>query len=111
MFVNVVRWPSRRFAGRKAIRICMCQLSARPKELVPPCDVDGSRGTCRVPHSSTSTLSASNNYQAVQAWLNLQEAETTRRAYRQEVKRLMHWSILEQGEALTSLTTEDAIAY
>ena len=33
------------------------------------------------------------------------------RAYRKEAERLILWAIVERGRALSSLTTEDAIAY
>jgi site-specific recombinase XerD len=84
---------------------------ARPWEtLVVPTDVDGSRGTFRAPRE-TCTLRADNDYEAIQAWLALQDNDETRRAYRKEAERLMLWAILEQGRALSSLTTEDAVAY
>nr|HPG81591.1 tyrosine-type recombinase/integrase [Piscinibacter sp.] len=35
----------------------------------------------------------------------------TQRAYRKEAERLILWAIVERGRALSSLTTEDAIAY
>jgi site-specific recombinase XerD len=47
----------------------------------------------------------------VHAWLSLHEAAATRRAYRKEAERLILWAIVERGRALSSLTTEDAIAY
>lgn len=75
-----------------------------------PQQVDGSRGAFRAPRK-TCVLAADNDYQAVQAWLQLQESPATQRAYRKEVERLMLWAILEQGRALSSLTTEDAITY
>jgi site-specific recombinase XerC len=56
-------------------------------------------------------LSANNDYEAVQAWLSLQESIATQRAYRKEAERLILWAILERSKALSSLTTEDAIAY
>jgi site-specific recombinase XerD len=71
---------------------------------------DGSQGAFRAPPASC-VLSADNDYQAVQAWLALQESEATRRAYRKEAERLILWAILERGKPLSSLTTEDAIAY
>lgn len=80
------------------------------EHLVVPHEVDGSRGAFRAPQA-TCTLSASNDYEAVQAWLGLQDAAATQRAYRKEAERLMLWSILERGKALSALTTEDAIAY
>lgn len=80
------------------------------ERLLVPAEVDGTRGAFRAPRA-TCTLSADNDYQAVQAWLSLQEAAATQRAYRKEAERLMLWAILERGKALTSLNTEDAIAY
>ena len=88
----------------------------RPQDLVPwerlavPREVDGSRGTFRAPRS-TSTLDADNDYEAVQAWLALHEPPATRTAYRKEAERLILWAIVERGRALSSLTTEDAVAY
>jgi integrase len=76
---------------------------------VPP-GVDGTDGTFRAPRSAC-TLDANNDYEAVHAWLSLHEAPTTRRAYRKEAERLILWAIVERSRALSSLTTEDAIAY
>jgi site-specific recombinase XerD len=85
-------------------------------ELVPwerlavPGEFDGSRGAFRAP-KSTCTLSADNDYEAVQAWLALHESTATQSAYRKEAERLILWAIVERGRALSSLTTEDAVAY
>ena len=80
------------------------------ERLVVPDDVDGSRGTFRAPRASCA-LDASNDYQAVNAWLSLHESAATQRAYRKEAERLILWAIVERRRALSSLTTEDAIAY
>lgn len=80
------------------------------ERLIVPHEVDGSHGVFRA-DPATCTLSARNDYQAVQAWIELQESASTQRAYRKEAERLMLWAILERGKALSSLTTEDAIAY
>lgn len=80
------------------------------EQLVVPGQVDGSQGTFRAPRGS-STLAASNDYEAVQAWLQLHESPATQRTYRKEAERLMLWAILERGRALSSLTTEDATTY
>jgi site-specific recombinase XerD len=80
------------------------------EQLVVPTDFDGSRGTFRAP-PATCALDADDDYAAVHAWLELQESAATRRAYRKEAERLMLWAIVERGRALSSLTTEDAIAY
>ena len=80
------------------------------ERLAVPEEVDGSRGQFRAPRS-TCTLAADNDYEAVQAWLALHESPATQRAYRKEAERLILWAILERGRALSSLTTEDAVAY
>lgn len=75
-----------------------------------PADLDGSRGTLRAPAAGAS-LRARTDYEAVAAWLELHETPATKRAYRKEVERLMLWSIVERGMPMSSLTTEDALAY
>jgi site-specific recombinase XerD len=80
------------------------------EQLRLPHEVDGSRGTFRAPQH-TCTLTASNDYAAIQAWLALHESASTQRAYRKEAERLILWAIVERNCALSSLTTEDAIAY
>jgi site-specific recombinase XerD len=78
--------------------------------LAVPHEVDGSCGTFRAPRASC-TLDADNDYEAVQAWLALHESSATRAAYRKEAERLILWAIVERGRALSSLSTEDAVAY
>lgn len=80
------------------------------ERLSVPHEVDGSRGTFRAP-KATCTLDANNDYEAVQAWLALHEAAATQRAYRKEAERLILWAVVERGRALSSLTTEDAVAF
>ncbi|WP_201703831.1 site-specific integrase [Paraburkholderia kirstenboschensis] len=75
-----------------------------------PHEVDGSAGVFRAP-PATCTLDASNDYEAVQTWLSLHESPATQRTYRKEAERLILWAIVERGRALSSLTTDDAIAY
>lgn len=87
-----------------------------PHDVVPwerlqvPEQFDGSLGVFRAPPASC-ILSADNDYQAVQAWLSLHESDATQRAYRKEAERLILWAIVERGKPLSSLTTEDAVAY
>ena len=80
------------------------------EQLRLPHEVDGSAGAYRAPRA-TCTLDADNDYQAVHAWLSLHESPATQRAYRKEAERLILWAIVERGRALSSLTTEDAVAY
>jgi len=83
------------------------------ERLVVPEAVDGSMGLHRAPRASCA-LSATNDYQAIYAWLSLHESAATQRSYRKEAERLILWAIVERGKALSSLSslsTEDAIAY
>lgn len=80
------------------------------EQLRLPNEVDGSQGKFRAPRE-TCVLTADNDYEAVQAWLSLHESPATQRAYRKEAERLILWAIVERGRPLSSLTTEDAIAY
>ena len=80
------------------------------EKIVVPHEVDGTMGLHRAPRASC-VLRANNDYEAVQAWLSLHEAPATLRAYRKEAERLILWAIVERGVALSSLATEDAVAY
>lgn len=73
-------------------------------------ELDGSHGAFRAP-ADKCILSAENDLQAVHAWLSLHEGAATQRAYRKEAERLILWAVYERGKPLSSLTTEDAIAY
>ncbi len=75
-----------------------------------PHEVDGSHGQFRAPRAAW-LLSAPNDYEAIQSWLSLHESAATQRAYRKEAERLVLWAIIERGRALSSLNTDDAIAY
>ena len=80
------------------------------EQLRLPHEVDGSQGQFRAPRE-TCVLTADNDYEAIQAWLSLHESPATQRSYRKEAERLILWAIVERGRPLSSLTTEDAIAY
>ncbi len=82
-----------------------------PWELMTlPSAVDGSSGAFRAPLANC-TLAARNDYEAVNAWIDRQEAPSTRRAYTKEAERLILWSVVERNKPLSSLTAEDATAY
>ncbi|WP_028218862.1 phage integrase family protein [Paraburkholderia oxyphila] len=80
------------------------------EQLRVPHEVDGSQGRFRAPRDSC-LLKASNDHEAIKTWLALHESPATRRTYRKEAERLILWAIVERGCALSSLTTDDAIAY
>ncbi|WP_156516894.1 phage integrase family protein [Delftia sp. GW456-R20] len=89
----------------------------RPMEkLIIPKVLDGSAGKFRMP-ASYCALNAENDYQAVEAWLHSKregqggKPSSTQRAYRKEVERLLLWSVLERGKAISSISVEDASAY
>ncbi|MBB3262092.1 site-specific recombinase XerD [Paraburkholderia bannensis] len=103
-------WPALTEKAR-ALIVASRQGPVVPWESISlPHEVDGSEGTFRAP-AATCTLDATNDYQAVQTWLALHESPATQRTYRKEAERLILWAIVERGRALSSLTTEDAIAY
>jgi site-specific recombinase XerD len=78
--------------------------------LTVPEVLDGSQGRFRAP-VATCLLNADTDYEAVHAWLALHEAPDTARAYRKEAERLLLWAIVECQRPLSSLTTDDAVAY
>ncbi|HDC6784865.1 TPA: site-specific integrase [Staphylococcus aureus] len=104
------RHPALTARARALIAVEHAQELVPWERLAVPDEVDGSKGAFRAPRS-TCALGSTNDYEAVQAWLSLHESAATQKAYRKEAERLMLWAIVERGRALSSLTTEDAIAY
>ena len=102
--------------GMRAARVAAVEpgdhgLAVVPWERFNPTqELDGSQGRFRAP-SATCALAARNDGDAVQAWLSLHEAPATQRTYRKEAERLLLWAIVERGRPLSSLSTEDAVAY
>ena len=113
----------------------------RPLEkFIVPAELDGSRGLYRRPQAQC-LLKASNDYQAILAWLRskhgltpdqkdhlkarrrqrdtgveqgmdwLQALSNTQRAYRKEAERFLLWAITHKGKALSSMSNEDCIEY
>jgi site-specific recombinase XerD len=103
-------YPELTKRARALIAVSLASSIVPWEQLRLPHEVDGSAGAYRAPRA-TCTLDADNDYQAVQAWLSLHESGATQRAYRKEAERLILWAIVERGRALSSLTTEDAVAY
>ena len=83
----------------------------RPITFAIPDLLDGRDGSNRS-RSGTCQLNASNDIEAVSAWL-AEYADTphTLRSYRKEVERLLLWATRARGKALSSLTREDLLAY
>ncbi|WP_321791758.1 phage integrase family protein [Caballeronia sp. J97] len=95
-------------------RALVCQPTSHTvvpwEALSVPESLDGSHGRLRAPVRSC-LLNAETDYEAVHAWLELHEAPETARAYRKEAERLLLWAIVERQRPLSSLTTDDALAY
>ncbi|MBE0547396.1 MAG: tyrosine-type recombinase/integrase [Rubrivivax sp.] len=113
----------------------------RPLEkFIVPAELDGSRGLYRRPQAQC-LLKATNDYQAILAWLRskhgltpdqkahlkvrrrqrdtgieqgldwLQALSHTQRAYRKEGERFLLWAITHKGKALSSMSNEDCTLY
>ena len=105
------RWPIQISPWRGHLHLVSSpQRIATSETLQTPQEIAGSHGTFRAPRASCA-LNATNDSQAVQAWLSMHESPSTLGAYRKEAQRLMLWATIERQRALSSLTTEDAIAY
>lgn len=70
----------------------------------------GDRGLFRNPEQSL--ISARNDLEAVSIWLaNYADSPNTLAAYRKELERLLLWASETRGKPLSSLTTDDYLAY
>lgn len=104
------RYPELTERARSLVPVASHQLVGLYAGLLVSKELDGSCGVLRAP-TGTCALHAVNDFEAVNAWLDLHESQSTHRAYRKEAERLMLWATLERGLALSSLTAEDATAY
>jgi site-specific recombinase XerD len=113
----------------------------RPLEkFIVPAELDGSKGLYRRPQAQC-LLKATNDYQAILAWLRskhgltpeqkvhlqarrrqrdtgveqgldwLQSLSNTQRAYRKEAERFLLWAVTHKGKALSSMSNEDCTQY
>ncbi|CAG9185989.1 phage integrase family protein [Cupriavidus pampae] len=109
------------------------------EKLVVPAALDGRDGSYRLPQARC-LISAHNDYEAVLSWLRsksglapeevlrlrerrrdvgrssgpydwLQYLSHTQRAYRKEAERFLLWAVLERRKPLSSMNTDDCIAY
>jgi site-specific recombinase XerD len=113
----------------------------RPLEkFIVPAELDGTHGRYRRPQAQC-LLKASNDYQAILAWIRSKHGLTpdqkthlkarrrqrdtgveqgldwlkalshTQRAYRKEAERFLLWAVTHKGKALSSMTNEDCIEF
>ncbi|WNC91626.1 tyrosine-type recombinase/integrase [Paraburkholderia sp. FT54] len=81
------------------------------ESLVVPEMLDGRDGTNRGA-AGGSQLSATNDLDAVRAWLsNYADTRTTFDNYRKEAERLLLWAVVQLGKPLSSLTHEDLLMF
>lgn len=87
-------------------------VTVQPVEsLVVPEILDGRDGTNRGAIGG-SQLSATNDLDAVRAWLsNYADTKTTFDNYRKEAERLLLWAVVQLGKPLSSLTHEDLLRF
>lgn len=79
--------------------------------LVVPSQLDGRDGWNRA-DPTQKQISASNDLDAVRAWLaNFADKKTTFASYRKEGERLLLWALLDAHKPLSSLTHEDLLRY
>lgn len=80
------------------------------EKFLVPSELDGSTASNR--YSGEPRIKASNDYQAIKSWLDTKSGnQNTQRAYQKEAERMLMWSILERGKALSNLSVEDCVAY
>jgi len=76
-----------------------------------PVHLDGSEGSNRA-SGGRSQISANCDIDAIKAWLaRFADKRTTFDSYRKEAERLLLWSVVERGRALSSLAHEDLLLY
>ncbi|MFZ6675454.1 tyrosine-type recombinase/integrase [Undibacterium sp. Xuan67W] len=74
-------------------------------------ELDGSYGSNRA-SGNRPQIAATNDIDAIKAWLaRFHDTKTTFDNYRKEAERLLLWSTLQLGKALSSLTHEDLLMY
>ena len=85
------------------------RLEALPEVLAHP-DLSGVNGLNRC-RDKAPLIQATNDYEAIQAWLKEYAKPTTSAVYRKEAERLLLWCVLQAKKPLSSLTREDFDAY
>ena len=98
---------------------CMASSSSNPEgPALLPLSADGHLPALEFGHGGIfrnpgqSLISARNDLEAVSIWLaNFADSTNTLAAYRKELERLLLWAADTRGKSLSSLTTDDYLAY
>ena len=78
--------------------------------VVQPSPLDGSHGRLRRT-GGQAAITAVNDFDALNTWLQLKNSDSTQVLYRREIERLMMWCTRIRGVPLSSLSIEDALEY
>ena len=136
-----VSMPRSKLFAHELNAVVLPATDIRPLEkFIVPAELDGTRGLYRRPQAQC-RLKATNDYQAILAWLQskhgltpehkarlqarrrqrdigieqgldwLQALSHTQRAYRKEAERFLLWAVLHKGKALSSMSSEDCSEY
>jgi integrase/recombinase XerD len=91
-----------------------CELVPEPAPIESirlPSNLDGRAGSNRATHSR-SQIAANTDVEAITAWLaRFLDKKTTFDNYRKEAERMLLWSTLERGKALSSINHEDWLCF
>lgn len=75
-----------------------------------PIELNGEQGSNR--STEPCRIQANHDLDAIKSWLTLKDDNAkTYQAYKKELERLLLWSVLERGKAVSSLNTDDCRAY
>ena len=136
-----VAMPRSKLYAHELQAVVLPATDIRPLEkFIVPAELDGTRGLYRRPQPQC-LLKATNDYQAILAWLRskhgltpeqkahlkarrrqrdtgveqgmdwLHALSNTQRAYRKEAERFLLWAITHKDKALSSMSNEDCIEY
>lgn len=78
------------------------------ERFIPPPALSGAAGNNR---AYTGTLTATNDMEAIDAWLKSLVGKHTLRSYRTHAERFMLWMIVEKQKAMSSATIDDCTDY
>ncbi|MDD5581324.1 MAG: tyrosine-type recombinase/integrase [Methylobacter sp.] len=92
-----------------AVLVPLVQVAPLERVWIPE-DLNGEKGSNR--SLAPCRIDAHQDLAAIHSWLSLKNDNAkTFQAYKKELERLLLWSVLERGKAVSSLSTDDCRAY
>jgi site-specific recombinase XerD len=93
----------------KALPVPLHAVAPLERVLIP-IELNGEQGSNRSPEPCR--IHATHDLEAINSWLSLKDDNAkTCQAYKKELERLLLWAVLERGKAISSLNTDDCMAY